>query len=104
MFNSVRAAPPDPTCAAVAVRRDNVSWYCGEHPDLGKDHNTLSARLHDIVVAPAPLPEASPGLAPLPDTMIISRHQHRNTPDVTHDASAYVAEQIHAARFGGDPP
>ena len=29
LFNSMRTAPPNPTGAAVAVRGDNVSWYCG---------------------------------------------------------------------------
>ena len=29
LFDSVRAAPPDPTAEAVAVRGDNLPWDCG---------------------------------------------------------------------------
>ena len=32
LFDSIRAAPPDPTGDAVAVRGDNLPWECGEHP------------------------------------------------------------------------
>ena len=35
MFDSIRAAPPDPKGEAVAVRGDNVPWDCGEHTALG---------------------------------------------------------------------
>ena len=31
LFNSVRAAPLDPTEEAVAVRGENLPWECGEH-------------------------------------------------------------------------
>ena len=41
LFNSVRAAPPDPTGEAVAVRCDNLPWECGEHPALGQRHNDM---------------------------------------------------------------
>ena len=42
LFNSVRAAPPDPTAEAVAVRGDSLPWECGEHPALGQRHNDMS--------------------------------------------------------------
>ena len=46
LFNSVRAAPPDPTREAVAMRGDNLPWECGEHPALGQQHNDMSQTLH----------------------------------------------------------
>lgn len=70
--------------------------------DLGKEHNMLSARLHDIIVAQAPSPEASPGPAPLPDTVLISMYKHRNTPAIAQAAFAYVAEQTYADALGGE--
>ena len=76
-------------------------WDCGEHQDLGKEHNVLTARLHDIVVAPSPSPEASPDLTPLRGTVLISRHRSRSTLDVAHVAFTYVAKHTHAAAFGG---
>ena len=39
MFDSTRAAPPDPKGEAVAVRGDNFPWDCGEHPaDRSRQH------------------------------------------------------------------
>ena len=35
LFNAVRAAPPDPTGEAMAVRGDNLPWEGGKHPALG---------------------------------------------------------------------
>ena len=49
---------------AVAVHGDNAQCDGGENLDLGKEHSMLPTRLHDIVVAPWPSPEASQGLAP----------------------------------------
>ena len=46
LFDSVRAAPQDPTGEAVAVRGDNLPWECGEHPALGQRHNDMSQTLH----------------------------------------------------------
>ena len=46
MFDSIRAAPPDPKGEAVAVRGDDVPWDCGEHPALGHRHNDMSQNLH----------------------------------------------------------
>ena len=48
LFSSVRAAPPDPTGEAVAVRGDNLPWECGEHPALGQRHNDMSYSAHII--------------------------------------------------------
>ena len=49
MFDSIRAAPPDPKGEAVAVRGDNVAWDCGEHPALGHKHNDASQTLHSTM-------------------------------------------------------
>ena len=48
LFDSVRAAPPDPTGEAVAVRGDNLPWECGEHPALGQRHNDKSQLISKI--------------------------------------------------------
>ena len=45
LFDSVRAAPPDPTGEAVAVRGDKLTWECGEHPALGQRRNDMSQTL-----------------------------------------------------------
>ena len=54
MFDSIRAAPPDPKGEAVAVRGDNVPWDCGEHLALGHRHNDASQTLHSHHVPPFP--------------------------------------------------
>ena len=54
MFDSIRAAPPNPKGEAVAVRGDNVAWDCGEHPALGHKHNDASQTLHSHHVPPLP--------------------------------------------------
>ena len=103
MFDSVRAAPPDPTGAAVAVREDNVPLDCGEHPGLGKEHNMLTACLHDIVVALSSSPEASPGSATLPEAVLISRHRHRN-PLTLRMLRAHMLQSVHMLlRLAGNP-
>ena len=63
----------------------------------------MTARLHDIVVAPSPPPEASPSLAQLPGSVLIGKHRYRFTPDDAHAAFAYVAERTHAATSDGEP-
>lgn len=51
LFDSIRAAPPDPIGEAVAVRGD-IPWDCGEHPALGKGHNNMSHNLHKHCMQP----------------------------------------------------
>ena len=63
----------------------------------------LTARLHGIIVAPSPSPEASPDRVPLAGTVLISRHRIRNTSDVAHATFSYVAERFHAATFDWEP-
>ena len=48
LLDYVRAAPPDPTGVAVAVRGDNVPWGCGEHPSVGRGHNSLGDHLRRV--------------------------------------------------------
>lgn len=61
LFDSIRAAPPDPNGEAVVVRGGNIPWDCGEHPALGKGHNVMSSTLHAHHVHPhgsrSPSPE-----------------------------------------------
>ena len=47
-FDSIRAAPPDPTSEAVAVRGDNLPWEFVERPALGQRHNGMSHTLHEL--------------------------------------------------------
>ena len=60
LLESMRAAPPEPTGVAVAVRGDNVPWDCGEHPDLDRSHNLLGDHLRTVhmpgEVSPPPSP------------------------------------------------
>ena len=84
MFDSIRAAPPDPKDEAVAVRGDNIPWDCGEHPTLGHKHNDMSQTLHSHHVPPLPPSTKSPP-PQLDSVMLISRHRHRDTPEVVKD-------------------
>ena len=60
MFDSVRAAPPDPKGEAVAVRGDNIPWHCGGNPALSKGHNDMSQTLYSHHVPPLPPGTKSP--------------------------------------------
>ena len=48
LLDYVRAAPIDPTGVVVALRGDNVPWDCGEHPRLGRGHNSLGDHLREM--------------------------------------------------------
>jgi hypothetical protein len=100
MFDSIRAAPPDPKGEAVAVRGDNVPWDCGEHPALGHRHNDMSQTLHSHHVPPLPPGQKSPP-PQLDSAVLISRHRHRDTPEVVKDIFNHVTDQAHAEVFGG---
>jgi hypothetical protein len=100
MFDSIRAAPPDPKGEAVAVRGDNVPWDCGEHPALGHRHNDMSQTLYSHHVPPLPPGQKSPP-PQLDSAVLISRHRHRDTPEVVKDIFNHVTDQAHAEVFGG---
>ena len=100
MFDSIRAARPDPTSEAVAVRGDNVPYDFGDHPALGHRHNDMSQMLHTHHVPPLPpgtkLPPPRLGSA-----VLINRRCNRNTPEVVRDVFNYVTDKAHAETFGG---
>ena len=73
MFDSIRAAPPDPKGEAVAVRGDNIPWDCGEHPAVGRRHNDMSQTLHSHHVPPLP-PGTKWPPPQLDSAVLISRH------------------------------
>ena len=100
MFDSIRAAPPDPKGEAVAVRGDNILWDCGEHPALGHRHNDMSQTLHSHHVPPLPPGKKSPP-PQLDSAVLISRHRHRDTPEVVKDTFNHVTDQAHAETIGG---
>ena len=100
MFDSIRAAPPDPKDEAVAVRGDNIPWDCGEHPALGHRHNDMSQTLHSHHVPPLPPGTKSPP-PQLDSAVLISRHRHRDTPKAVKDIFNHVTDQAHAETFGG---
>ena len=102
LFDSTRAAPPDPTGEAVAVRGDNLPWECGEHPALGQRHNDMSQTLHTHRVrqrsADSPLHEPD-----VESAVLASRQRHKSTPDMVYDVFNYVTDKAHAEAFG-EPP
>ena len=102
LFDSVRAAPPDPTGEALAVRGDNLPWECGEHQALGQRHNDMSQTLHTHRVrqriADGPLHEPA-----VESAMLICRQRHKSTPDMVYDVFNYVIDKAHAEAFG-EPP
>ena len=89
LFECVRAAPPDPTGEAVAMRGDNLPWECGEHPALGQRHNDMSQTLHTHCErqrrVDSPLHEP-----PVESAVLISRQRHKSTPDMVYDVFNYV--------------
>ena len=100
MFDSIRAAPPDPTGEAVAVGGDNVPWDCGEHPALGHRHNDMSQTLYTHHVPPLPPGTLSPP-PQLDSPVLISRHRTRDTQEVVKDILNLVTDRAHAETFGG---
>ena len=100
MFDSIRAAPPDPKGEAVAVRGDNIPWDCGENTALGHRHNDMLQTLHSHHVPPLPPVTKSPP-PQLDSAVLISRHRHRDTPEVVKDIFHHVTDQAHAETFGG---
>ena len=100
MFDSIRAAPPDPKGEAVAVRGDNIPWDCGEHPALGHRHNDMSQTLHSHHVPPLPPGTKSPP-PQLDSAVLISRRRHRDTSEVVKDIFNHVTDHAHAETFGG---
>ena len=102
LFNSVRAAPPDPTGEAVAVRDDILLWECGEHPALGQRHNDMSQTLHTHRVRQrsADCPLHAPAVE---SAVLISRQRQKSTLDMAYDIFHYVTAQAHAEAFG-EPP
>ena len=100
LFDSIMAAPHDPTGEAVAVRGDNLPWECDEHPALGQRHNDMSQTLHDLR-----LRQRGPD-SPLPATyvesaLLISRQLHKS--DVVNNIFKYVTDKARAEVFGGPP-
>ena len=91
MFDSISAAPPDLKGEAVAVRGDNVTWDCGEHPALGYRHNDMSQTLHSHHVPPLPPGTKSPP-PQLDSAVLISRQRHRDTPEVVKDIFNHVTD------------
>ena len=97
LFNSVTAAPPDPTGEAVAVRGDNLPWECGEHPPLGQRHNNMSQTLHRVRQRSADSLLHAPAVE---SAVLISRQRHKSTPDMAYGIFNYVTEKAHAEVFG----
>ena len=83
LFDSVRAAPPDTTAEAVAVRGDNLPWECGEHPELGQRLNDMSQALHTHRVRQrsADSPLHTPAVK---SAVLISRQRNKSTPDMLY--------------------
>ena len=96
LFNSVIAAPPDPT--GVAVRGDQLPWECGEDPALGQRHNDMSQTLQTHLVRQRS--KDSPVHAPAVESAVISRQRHESTPDVATVIFNYVTDKTHAEAFG----
>ena len=101
LFDSVRAAPPDPAGEAVAVRGDNLPWECGEHPALGQRNNDMSQTLHTHRVrqrsVDIPLHEAAV------ESAVLISPRHKSAPDMVYDVFNYVTDKAHAEAFG-EPP
>ena len=102
LFDSFRAAPPDLTGEAVAVRGDNLPWECGKQPALGQRHDDMSQTLHTHRVrkrsADSPLHEPA-----VESAVLISRQRHKSTPYMVYDVFNYVTDEAHADAFG-EPP
>ena len=92
-YDQIRAAPPDPDGAAVAVRGQHVPEHCGEHPDLGELNNIPGRELHNMRRPESDIPEGTP-LSPMAySAMLISRHANRGTPEVAFNVRAATNER-----------
>ena len=107
LFISIRAAPPDTTGEAVAVRGDNLPWAreCGEdlpRGALGQRHNDMSQTLHTHRMrqrswnSPLHATEAESAL-------MTTRQRPKSTRDVVNDIFNYVTDGVHTEAFGGPP-
>ena len=103
LLDSVRAAAPDPTSVAVAVRGDNVPWDCGEHPVLGRSHYSLGDHLRQVHMPGEVSPPQSPPPVEHPMPEMICRQRNRHTPEVVRDIFTHMSERAHASVFGGEP-
>ena len=103
LLDSVRAAPPDPTGVAVAVRGDNVSWDCGEHPSLCRGHNLLGDHLRQVHMRREVSPPSLPPAVEYPMPKLISRLRDKSTPEVVRDIFDHMSERAHGTVFGGEP-
>ena len=103
LLDSVRAAPPDPTDVAAAVRGDNIPWDCGEHPALGRSHNSLGDHLRQVHMPGEVSPPPSPPPVEHPMPEMICRQRDRHTPEAVRDMFTHMSERAHASVFGGEP-
>ena len=100
MFDSIRAAPPDPTGEAVVVRGDNIPWDCDDHLALGHMHDDISQTLYTHHVPPlAPGTKSPP--PQLESAVLISRRRNPDTPEVVKDFFNFFTDGAHAGTFGG---
>ena len=103
LLDSVRATPPDPTGVAVAARGDNVPWDCGEHPYLGRSHNSLADHLRLVHMPEEVSLPPSPPHVECPMPQMICRQRNRHTPEVIRDIFTHMSERAHASVFDGEP-
>ena len=103
LLDSVRAAPPDPTGVAVAVRGDNLPWHCGEHPALVRSHNSDGDHLRKVHMPGEVSPPPSPPPVEYPMPELISRQRDRHTSEVVRAIFTYLCERAHGTVFGGEP-
>ena len=103
LLDSVRAALPDPTGVAVALRGHNVPLDCGEHPSLGPGHNLLGDHLRRVHMPSevSPPPSTPPVEYPMPK--LISTQRDKSTPEVARDVFNHMSERAHCTVFGGEP-
>ena len=103
LLDFVRAAPPDPTGVAVAVQGDTVPWDFGEHPSLGRGHNSLGDHVRQVHMPSevSPPPSPPPVVYPMPE--LISRQRDKSTPEVVRDIFNHMSERPHCTVFGREP-
>ena len=88
--DTVRATPPDPTGVGVAVLGDNIPWDCGEHPGLGRGHNSFGDHLRKVHMPSEVSPPPSPPPVEYPMPELISRQRDKSTPEVARDIFHHV--------------